>query len=92
VIKLSISLNEDDIKNIDSYETQQKIIKSITSYVKELSSTYHAIEIEVNPISLTNGIHGNELLQFAKLIDKNALTAAETTIKKDCGKIDSNEW
>ena len=47
MVKLSIYLNQDDIKNIDSAETRQKIIEAVSKCVKEVAVTAQAIEIDI---------------------------------------------
>lgn len=48
--KMSIYLNKEDIQNIDTAITQQKIIKAISQYVKEIATSQAtAIEIDVYP-------------------------------------------
>lgn len=47
MIKLSIYLNHDDIQNIDSVETQQKILKAVSKCVKEVSVSAKAVEIDI---------------------------------------------
>lgn len=47
---MSIYLNKDDIQNIDSVATQQKILTAISQYVKEIANTQtSAIEIDIFP-------------------------------------------
>ena len=47
---MSLYLNKDDIQNIDSATTQQKILKAISKYVKEIAaSEATAIEIDIYP-------------------------------------------
>lgn len=45
--KLSVYLNHDDIKNIDSVETQQKILKAVSKCIKEVAVTARAVEIDI---------------------------------------------
>lgn len=45
--KLSIYLNHDDIKNIDTVETQQKILKAVSKCVKEIAASTNAVEIDI---------------------------------------------
>lgn len=44
---MSIYLNKDDIQNIDSTTTQQKILKAISKCVKEIAES-KATSIEIN--------------------------------------------
>lgn len=48
---MSIYLNRDEIKNIDSTKIQQKILDAISKYVKEIGSTAEAVEIDIYPAS-----------------------------------------
>jgi hypothetical protein len=49
---MSIYLNKDDIQNIDSAATQQKILKAVFEHIKEIATTETtAIEIDIYPTS-----------------------------------------
>ena len=48
--KMSIYLNKDDIDSIDSTATQQKILKGISQYIREIATTHAtAVEIDIYP-------------------------------------------
>ena len=44
---MSIYLNHTDIKNIDTVETQQKILAEVSKCIKEISVSAKAIEIDI---------------------------------------------
>ena len=44
---MSVYLNQDDIKNIDSAETQQKILQAVSKCIKEVAVTAKAVEIDI---------------------------------------------
>lgn len=88
---LSIHLNEEDIRGIDTPEVQQRIITAIAKYLKETAS---ATEM---PLNLTisaelKGTSGNALLRFAGKVDKDDLIEMHEAIGKYCEQVDSSEW
>ena len=46
---MSVFLTNDDIKNIDSKATQQKILKAVSQAVKDVGNTAEAITIDIYP-------------------------------------------
>jgi hypothetical protein len=62
VTKMSVFLNRDEIKNIDSMETQQKILAAISKYIKEIAPAAESIEIDIfsTPEKNTNPVFTKE--------------------------------
>lgn len=48
--KMSVFLTREEIKNIDSTETQQKILAAISKYIKELAPAFPTPKKNTNPV------------------------------------------